>query len=78
MLYIVVFSGFCCSLTLGCILDARVIPIKYYMCPSVTVHLVGGILDEVQHNILDESFAGPLERPEYGTSINNHSVSGTS
>ena len=48
------------------------------MCPSVSVHLVGGILDEVQHDILDESFAGPLEHPEYGTSTNNHSVSGTS
>ena len=48
------------------------------MCPSVTVHLVGGLLDEVQHNIIDESFAGPLEHPEYGSSINNHSVSGTS
>ena len=42
------------------------------MCPSVTVHLVGGILDEVQHDILDDSFAGPLEYPEYGTSINNN------
>ena len=48
------------------------------MCPSVTVHLVGGIRDEVQHDILDESFVGPLEHPEYGTSINNHSVSGNS
>ena len=47
-----------CSLTPGCILDAHVIPIKYYMCPSVTVHLVGGILDEVQHDILDESLLG--------------------
>ena len=45
-------------------LDACVIPIKDYMCPSVTVHLVGGILDDVQHVILDESFAGRLEHPE--------------
>ena len=43
----------------------------------VTVHLVGGILDEVQYDILDESFAGPLEHTEYGTSTNNHSVSDT-
>ena len=43
----------------------------------VTVHLVGGILDEVQYDILDESFAGPLEHTGYGTSINNHSVSDT-
>ena len=40
------------------------------MCPSVTVHLVGGIHDDVQHDILDESLAGSLEHPEYGTSIN--------
>ena len=33
------------------------------MCPSVNVHLVGGILDEVYHAIIDESFAGPLEHP---------------
>ena len=31
----------------------------------VTVHLVGGILDEVQYNILDEGYAWPLEHTEY-------------
>ena len=31
----------------------------------VTVHLVGGILDEVQYNILDEGCAWPLEHTEY-------------
>ena len=42
-----------CSLTHCCILCARDIPIKYCICPSVTVHLLGDILDEVQHDILD-------------------------
>ena len=31
----------------------------------VTVHLVGGILDKVQYNILDEGYAWPLEHTEY-------------
>ena len=43
----------------------------------VTVNHVGGILDEVQYDIIEESFAGPLEHTEYGTSTNNHSVSDT-
>ena len=43
----------------------------------VTVYLVGGILNEVQYDINDESFAGPLEHTESGTSTNNHSFSNT-
>ena len=31
----------------------------------VTVHRVGGILDEVQYNILHEGYAWPLEHTEY-------------
>ena len=31
----------------------------------ITVHVVGGILDEVQYNILDEGYAWPLEHTEY-------------
>ena len=41
---------------------------------AVTVHLVSGVLDEVQHYILRESFARPLEHTEYGTSIKKHMV----
>ena len=40
----------------------------------VTVVLVGGILNEVQYDIIDESFAGLLEHTESGTSTNNHSL----
>ena len=43
----------------------------------VTVYLVGGILNEVQYDINDESFAGPLKHTESGTSTNNHSFSNT-